>query len=305
MVCETAKALMENDREYAASMRSQRFVEITNSFYVDADFKPAFEQLGLDSLQAVFRFQGDEILTKENLGSYRSRLRFQTKLPKATLYLKRYEKPPLLLQTKNFLAHRTVASCAMLERETSRKLSGAGISTPRVIAYGQQMRHLSERRSFIITEQLADAESLEKKLPDYFHAGASAGNIKLRRRFITELAEFVKRFHETGFRHRDLYLCHIFHGKDGHFHLIDLARAFKPALLSQRYRAKDIAQLYYSAPAKYFSASDRLRFFLKYAKHRRLEQSDKEFVLKVLRKANRMAHHDKKQGRAAPFLELT
>ena len=68
------------------------------------------------------------------------------------------------------------------------------------------------------------------------------------------------RFHDTGFRHCDLYFSHIFLGEGGKLYLIDLQRVFKPVLFKERFRVKDIAQLYYSAEAKYFSRSDRLHF---------------------------------------------
>ncbi len=81
--------------------------------------------------------------------------------------------------------------------------------------------------------------------------------MKLKRNFLERLAAFIKKFHETGYRHRDLYLAHIFYGDSGEFYLIDLARAFKPRLFEERYRVKDLAQLYYSAPKRYFTMCDR------------------------------------------------
>ena len=86
---------------------------------------------------------------------------------------------------------------------------------PKTVAYGEQWGRLFEKRSFIITERIPAAESLEKKLPDCFNKPATAENLKLRRNFITQLAGFVKRFHETGYRHRDLYFSHIFYNANG------------------------------------------------------------------------------------------
>ena len=117
------------------------------------------------------------------------------------------------------------------------------------------------------------------------------------------LAAFVRKFHETNYRHRDLYFAHIFLDNAANFHLIDLARAFKPNLLSRRFQVKDIAQLYYSAPGKYFSKTDRLRFYLAYTGRTRLSGKDKAFIRNVINKAKRMARHDIKHGRVVPYLD--
>ena len=153
----------------------------------------------------------------------------------------------------------------------------------------------------MVIEKIPNAESLERKLPDCFEARATGKNLTRQRVFIKKLAEFIKKFHETGYRHRDLYLCHIFYGGNGEFYLIDLARAFKPAVFGERFRLKDIAQLCYSAPAEYFSKTDRLRFYLQYTQQKKLSSKDKEFIRQVLNKARQMARHDIKHGRAAGF----
>jgi hypothetical protein len=83
--------------------------------------------------------------------------------------------------------------------------------------------------------------------------------------------------------------------------LIDLARAFKPMLFRERFRVKDIAQLHYSAPGKYFSRTDRLRFYLRYAGQNKLTAKDKAFIRKIMKKTKSMAQHNIKHGRAVPF----
>jgi hypothetical protein len=59
--------------------------------------------------------------------------------------------------------------------------------------------------------------------------------------------------------------------------------------------------LHYSAPARYFSRTDRLRFYLGYAGQNKLTRNDKIFIGKVIKKAKLIARHDKKRGRTAPF----
>jgi len=311
MVYDAAKILLENHTK-PYSKAKQNFIEMSKGFFVDSGYETTFRELGLTSLDAVFSFNAGRNLSKDNLASYRNRLQFDVDIPECptvdipecpttTLFLKRYDCPPLLAQLKNCLSYRQIIPLALSDFNTTEKLSTENINVPKVIAYGCQKGVFLEKRSFIITEKIPNAESLEKKLPEYFDAPATSENLKLRRNFLTQLAEFIKKFHQTGFRHRDLYLCHIFHTNTGQFYLIDLARTFKPLLFTNRFKIKDIAQLHYSAPAKYFSKDDRLFFYLAYAGRNKLNAKDKKIIAKVKRKARRMAKHDQKHGRNAPF----
>jgi len=302
-VCDAAKQLLENSRRQTTCKTREKFVELSKSCFVASDYKTAFSKLGLTSIDAVFSFSSGRDLIKNNLAGYRSRLQFEIESPLSptTVFLKRYDKPPVTTQLKNWLAARSRISCGLFDFEAANKLSAAGINTPRTIAYGEQGGTFLEKRSFIITEKIPNAESIERRLPGYFEGPATTENLKLRRAFIARLASFIRKFHETDYRHRDLYFSHIFHSDSGEFYLIDLARAFKPVLLAERFRKKDIAQVYYSAPAKYFSRTDRLRFYLCYTGRRKLTEKDKLFIRKVVSKAKRMARHDIKHARPVPF----
>ncbi|MGD0571902.1 MAG: lipopolysaccharide kinase InaA family protein [Sedimentisphaerales bacterium] len=270
-------------------------------FFIDPAYKTGFERLGLTSIETVFAFGAGKNLTKKNLASYRSRIEFKIESPAVTVFLKRYDHPPVMTQLKNWLSVKKRVSCAMAEVEAAKKLAATGINTPRMIAWGQVWGGLFERRSFAAIEEIRGGQSLERGLPVFFNEPGTSETIVLRRQFIKQLASFIKKFHETGCRHRDLYLCHIFRVPDGRFYLIDLARVFKPALFSEIYRVKDVAQLHYSAPTKYFSKTDRLRFIRVYLGREKLNAGDKIFVGRITGKARRMARHDAKHGRAVPF----
>jgi heptosyltransferase-2 len=318
MVCNAAKKLLETSQRQPAFKAEQKFTEISNlsravpalsiakgsreSFFCDEDYKAGLGELGLTSIDAVFSFNEAQNLTKDNLPRHRSRLRLEINLPPATLFLKRYDCPPISVQLKNWLSANKRVSCGLFDIKPAIKLAVAGINTPKIISYGEQWGIFFEKRSFIVTEKIPNAESLERRLPDCFNAPATIENLKLRRNFIAQLAAFVKKFHETNYRHRDLYLSHIFYDDSGRFYLIDLARAFRPGLLAERFRVKDIAQLFYSAPARFFSKTDRLRFYLGYTGHSKLTGKDKAFICGVVNKAKRMARHDIKHGRAVPFI---
>jgi len=305
MVCEAAKELLEGDRKHATIMTQQQFVETSKSFFVDPDHESALANLGLNSIDGVFSFNAATNLGKENLARFRSRVQFEIDAPQpqgaTTVFLKRYNRPPVSVQLKNWLSAQGRRSCAMIECSTASRLTASGVNTPKTICYGDQWGSLFEKRSFIITQQIPEAVSLERRLPDFFTGPPAGENLKARRDFIAKLADFIRKFHETNYRHRDLYFAHIFYDDDGRFHLIDLARAFEPVVLSRRFQIKDIAQIHYSAPGQDFSKTDRLRFILRYVGRDTLTSEDKMFIRKVVSKARRMARHDKKHGRQAPF----
>jgi heptose I phosphotransferase len=284
------------------NMPEQKFIEISKSCYVDPDYKSAFGDLGLTSIDAIFSFNAGKDLSKSNLAKYRTRLQLEINSPPLTVFMKRYDRPPISVQFRNWLAAKGRISCAGLDVKAANELTAAGINTPKTLFYGEQWGAFFEKRSFIITEEIRNAESLERKLPNFFSGSVAVEQLKLRRDFIARLADFIKSFHDTNYRHRDLYFSHIFYGNDGVFYLIDLARAFRPILFGRRFRVKDIAQLYYSAPAKYFTRTDRLRFYLNYTgRQGRLTRKDKAFIRRVIKKARQMARHDVKHGREVPF----
>lgn len=282
-------------------MREQKFIKISESCYVNSDYESAFSEAGLTSIDAVFSFNGGRNLSKNNLAKYRARLRFEISAPPVTVFLKRYNRPPISVQLRNWLAARCRVSYGVLDVKASDKLAAAGINTPKILFYGEQWGALFEKRSFAITEKIPNAESLERKLPDSFNKPDTVEKLRLRRSFITELAAFIRRFHDTGYRHRDLYLSHLFYSDSGEFYLIDLSRVFRPVVRGRRFRVKDIAQLYYSAPAGYITRADRLRFYINYTGRNKLTWKDKAFIRKVVHKARRMARHEIKHCREVPF----
>jgi len=304
-VCAAAKQLLLNCKTTTTLFTQPRYRRLSESFLVDPRYEAALAKLGLTSTPAVFTFSAARNLAKSNLAPFRARLQFEIHPDESSsptiAFLKRYDRPPVSIQLKNWFCHRARKSCAACEFTPTLELPAAGLDTPRVICYGCEWGRLFEKRSFIITEKIPHADALERKLPPCFAAPPTPENLKSRRYFIARLAAFVRRFHDTGYRHRDLYLSHIFCTDDGRFYLIDLARAFRPTLLAGRFLVKDLAQLHYSAPAGAFSNTDRLRFYLTYAAAGRLSPQHKVLIRKVIAKARRMARHDRKHGRSAPF----
>lgn len=272
-----------------------------NLFWVDKELEQALSDLGMDSMAGVFAFDQGEELVKKNIASFRSRTQLVTKHPKITLFMKRYTQAPAKVQIKNWLHTKARQSNAMIELIPMVELAEKGIGVPRPVAFGQTWQGMFETHSFLITEKIPQAQSLEKQLPDCFSNKIEQRKTYLA--FIQELGQFIRQFHNLGFCHRDLYLAHIFRNDRGDLFLIDLARVFKPELLRQRFVVKDLAQLYFSMPKHAFSHTDRLRLYKSYTGKRSITNQDKIRIRKILAKVQRMTQHDIKRGKAIPYLQ--
>jgi len=278
-----------------------RFEQLSRSFFANSAYLPALRRAGLTSIQALAQTDAATMLTKPNLSRFRTRARLQLPAPAGTVFLKLYHSPPLLSQLRNWLTWRCRQSHGEHEYQTALQLAAAGINTPTIVAYGTEWGRIFEKTSFVLTAEIPSAEALERQLPACFRSVPTPPKLRDRRQFIAELAHFIRTFHDTGFCHRDLYLAHVFYDDLGRFHLIDLARAFKP-VRRRRFQIKDIAQLHYSAPAQFVTITDRLRFYRNYRGCDKLTREDKIFIRRVITRALRMARHDRKHGRPIPFL---
>ena len=264
----------------------------SKKFFYNPAYKDELESMGLTSLDEVFGFSGGEDLVKAGLGSYRERIRFEL-YGKCIAFLKRYTNVPIKKQLRNWIDHKAVKATGEYDAG-SIELAKVGIDIPDVIAVGFEKGLLFEKRSFVITAEVADSKSLEQRLPSF-------DSFADKKNFIDKLSGFAVRFHETGFCHRDFYLCHIFYDGVDKFTLIDLQRVFKPGLFAKRFKLKDISQLYYSSGAVVFTKADRLRFYKGYKGIGKLTAEDKRYVRKINCKAKKMAIHDAKHGRKAGY----
>ncbi|MBN2513607.1 MAG: hypothetical protein JXB18_11775 [Sedimentisphaerales bacterium] len=277
------------------------YVQLGPDVFVHPDYAEALKQMHLDTLGAIFAFEGGTALVKKELTHWRSRTEFVVGNPLQRCFLKRYVGPPLMTQLRNWLAHGRKALTAMYDYLPCRPLKQAGVGTYQTIAYGGRWRGLFEEKSFVILLEIPKAQSLEKRLPDCLTGPPDQSSRTERVAFIHSLADFVRRFHQSGYCHRDLYLCHIFYSADHSFSLIDLQRAFQPRLFRRRWILKDLTQLYYSSPGDIISRSDRLRFYLHYCQKERLTASDRRFIRQLKRKAWWMADREIRRGKEVPF----
>jgi heptose I phosphotransferase len=129
-----------------------------------------------------------------------------------------------------------------------------GILAPHVVAFGEEGKTLASHRSFVITEDVSPAISLEALVaqPQTWPLSPS-----FKRRLIRALANTARSLHAMGINHRDFYLCHFLldlsQGTASldqdvpRLYLIDLHRAQRRSQTPRRWIVKDLAGLFFSA----------------------------------------------------------
>lgn len=266
---------------------------------VAACYADRFASCGLTSLEALMDYHTSDRLDKPGLPRWRERLRLDLTSSAgqtATLYLKRYRSPPGRAQGERVLGGSARHGTAWIEWYWMRRLAADGVATMKPVAFAESMRAGRELASALVTEAVP-GRSLESWAGERIE--------RCQRRLVESLARFIKRFHELGYAHRDLYLAHIFirdaDDAQHRFCLIDLHRVMKPTWLRTRWVIKDLASLNYSTPKGVVTATDRVRFLRHYLGAARLGVAGKRLARRVAAKTARIARHDqRRRARYAP-----
>ena len=252
-----------------------------------------FQGVGLASFQDFMSTQRGEILGQRD---DRVRMRIELDSPEGqkVFYLKRYHR-------SGWLGRLAVAlglcskSKGRQELVNIMRLQTAGLATLTAAAAGEAG---PEEGSFILIEELQGYQPLDDFLKDFLDGSNRPKALRDKRQLIKSLARYVRRMHETGIDHRDLYLCHFFvRGEQPaqSLRLIDLQRIKKSFGLRQRHGfIKDLAALNYSADHAAITRTDRLRFALEYLGKKRLSWRERFFLRAVETKTGRIHRHDQK-----------
>jgi heptose I phosphotransferase len=169
---------------------------------------------------------------------------------------------------KNLLTAKLPVLGAGQEWEAIERLHEVGVATMTGVAFGERGNNPAAQHSFIITEELAPTESLEDVSINWRTAPPDP---RLKRAFIAEVANMVGAMHRAGVNHRDCYICHFLLHTDTpvtpdsfRLSVIDLHRAQVRPAITQRWRNKDLAALYFSALDIGLTRRDKLRFLKTY-----------------------------------------
>lgn len=199
---------------------------------------------------------------------------------------------------KNLLFFRLPILSAENERDAIALLSERGVDTMVAAGFGKAGCNPATTRSFLITDEIADAPSLEDVTANWVDVRPNPSD---KWTLIREVARVAREMHQAGVNHRDFYLCH-FLLRNGcvnppRLALIDLHRAQIRKTVPTRWRVKDLAALYSSAAHISLTQRDFLRFVREYyqrplvellgderAELRRIEQAGEKLRAKYLRK---------------------
>jgi len=291
------KRLLSSIARPPATSEQDRFVRM-GRVIVNTNYMYLLQENALGSFSAVFKYHGGTTLNKPGL-TWRQRIKVdltRDDTTPVTIFLKRYDQPPWPVQIRRLLLRRPHHSTAWWEWQQLRRLRRTGIPTPAPVAFAEKMTGWLEKRSFIALAA-APGESLERWVPQNMLGPAHTLSFAARRNLVQRLAMLVRSLHQAGFRHRDLYLSHVFVDFDRTnqpcLTLIDLQRVFRPRWRRRRWLIKDLAALHYSSPARAVHATDRLRFLLTYLDHHRLTIPDKRLARGILAKTGRIARHNR------------
>jgi len=188
------------------------------------------------------------------------------------------------------------------------RLHRLGVDTMSLVGYGRRGLSPAARQSFVITEEITDATSLEDLTQDW---ATHPPDPQLKRRLIDKVAEIARTLHDHGLNHRDLYICHFLLDEatmaartaaEMKLYLIDLHRVQMRRKTPRRWRVKDVAAIYFSAMDIGLTRRDLLRFVRQYG-HGGLRASlkgERRFWRDVEARARRLYRSE--WGRAAPSL---
>ena len=192
---------------------------------------------------------------------------------------------------KNLLSFRSPVLGARNEYLAAERLKSLGIATVSVAGYGARGFNPATRKSFIVTEDLGDTETLEDLCRDW---KKHPPDFRLKRALIARVAGIARKMHANGVNHRDFYLCHFRLGKDEDknqpLYLIDLHRAQLRERTPRRWVVKDLGGLYFSSMDIGLSKRDLYRFIIAYRGRRLREvfRSETDFWRQVERRAKRL-----------------
>ena len=237
-------------------------------------------RLGLDTLQGVLAFDGGEVV---RVAGTRTTRRIET--DSAPLYLKVHGAAGRPWPLRG-------PSPARREWWNLQRLARDGFDSPEPLAMGETRPGARSERSFLLTRAVA-GRPLSELLSGGWPEQAERSPAQVRNRVVRDLAGMVRRFHDSGYFHRDLYLAHLIVSPDprwGRPHLIDLERVERRFPPRRRWLVKDLAALEHSAPS-WVTRADRLRFLLRYLGKTRLDDDARRWLSEVRAKEQRMARH--------------
>lgn len=244
------------------------------------DWKELLTSRGIGNVEGAYQIRFGRIMARSNSSEVRQ-LDFGSESDLNTFFLKKYWVNKSSQLWKGMFRG-TLLGRSKVRREFNNlnQLRELGLDAPEPVAFGEERYAGWLLRSFLVSRGIADAVPLDTLIRDRFAALPRQESIDVRRTLIENLALSTRRLHQIRFVHHDLFWRNILVSGQNlkQFFLIDAhkGRRWLPGW-NNRNRAKDLAALDSPATA-YFRQTERLRFFLLYRGHRRIEEQDKKLI---------------------------
>ncbi len=267
-------------------MKVIQITELDNGkLIVNTDFLDILEANGLDSFESLMNYSEGTIVKQALKERYTTRITLNGRSGPVNFFLKRYVRPPIKEYFKQLLRFTKPIVGGKNEWEALIFLSEHGIPVPVPVAYGEDGRD-----SFTMTHAI---ENITRAC-DWLEDTQKDGDEKIQKRrqlLILELARIVKKLHDSGVNHQDLYLCHFlvrFENETPRVFLIDNQRAMiHSGYVPERWRIKDLAQFCFSASCLEKNELD--YFFKEYG-----ISDEKSLLKKIFRKKEKILKHTQK-----------
>lgn len=273
-------------------------------FYIRRDLEGAFS--GETSFDQIMQVAGQEVRKAPG----RKTIRFKTN--NKAYYLKTHTGVGWQEILKNIVYFRAPVLGAMNEWHGIHHLNRLGINTLTAAGYGSLGGNPATRRSFILTDEIADTISLETLCHDWMkNPPRRPDEIRFKHWLIQRMGQIARDMHNSGANHRDFYLCHFLlkRGYTGgrmdteksELYIIDLHRMQIRKRTPSRWAVKDIAGLYFSSRDAGLTSRDLFRFMQVYRSGslREVLTSDVVFWYRVRHRGDSMYKSEKRrtQGR--------
>lgn len=201
---------------------------------------------------------------------------------------------------KNLSSLRWPVLSARGEWRAIQALSAAGVGTAPLVGGGLRGCNPARLQSFVVTEAIADAVSLEDLTRTWRRQPPEPSD---KRRLIRAAAGLARRMHAAGVNHRDFYLCHLLPRGDGdRLCVIDLHRARLRRRIPRRWSIKDLGALYFSSLDIGLGRRDLYRFMTAYSGRplRDVLTSDARFWAQVEARAHTLDRRVARRGIEPP-----
>ncbi len=267
-------------------MKNIRLVTLDDGkLIVNEDFVEILEASGLSSFRAIMEYSGGTIVKQALKERYTTRISLKGKYGTSDFFLKRYLKPPVREYFKQIVRFTRPIIGAKNEWEALIFLNNRGIPTAVPVAYGERGKN-----SFTMTLAIEGTTRVCDWLENSSSSQSDAIK-RLRSKLVTELARIVKKMHDCGINHQDLYLCHFlirFQNENPEVFIIDNQRVMiHRGKLPERWLIKDLAQFCFSASCLHKNELE--HFFEEYGIHQ-----NKRLLNKIFRKRDRIMRHTEK-----------